>query len=373
MHTDRRLTLAGLLALTACADAPCTDDPDAVAEAGAAVDTGEVAAAAPDSGEAAGDSGEAAGDSGASAGDSGAPAGDSGTLTGGGAVTFSLWPGGLYRISVEDGAIESLTDALDDIAPGEDDYVNLSYDGEWLLLESERGHGDCAGWSCLAVAPADLSSLEVMVSGGAVIHPDGGAAIAAGGERVVFVGADGPNAQDLYLVERGGAAWGRPSLLTGASPHAYNAQPRFAPDGASLLFDCGPTVYGQEGTAICEVTLEGAVSTLLAPTDHDGGTADNALRSAAIAPDGSVVFEADWSGEQLWRLDPVTGSHALINSSHGNDNSPCVLPDGRIVSLWLERPGGAGVHELKLMEPGGAHTMLLVDEDVIDNIIGCGS
>ena len=54
-----------------------------------------------------------------------------------------------------------------------------------------------------------------------------------------------------------------------------------------------------------------------------------------------------------------------------NDNAPCVLADGRIASLWLERPGGRSLYELKVMAPdGSAHAMLLTGVDI--EAIGCG-
>jgi hypothetical protein len=56
-----------------------------------------------------------------------------------------------------------------------------------------------------------------------------------------------------------------------------------------------------------------------------------------------------------------------------NDNSPCVLPDGRVVSLWLLRPGGSGFHEIKVMDPDGTNQfMALTDVNVFDVGIGCG-
>jgi hypothetical protein len=48
-----------------------------------------------------------------------------------------------------------------------------------------------------------------------------------------------------------------------------------------------------------------------------------------------------------------------------------VLSDGRIVSLWLDRPGGPGLHELKIMNADGSGEQMLVqDADVVE--IGCG-
>jgi len=50
-----------------------------------------------------------------------------------------------------------------------------------------------------------------------------------------------------------------------------------------------------------------------------------------------------------------------------------VLSDGRSASLWLGRPGGSGVHELKLMGADGSNgEVLVVDQDVWDIGIGCG-
>ena len=61
-------------------------------------------------------------------------------------------------------------------------------------------------------------------------------------------------------------------------------------------------------------------------------------------------------------------------TAYNNDNSPCVLPDGRIVSLWLDRPDGPSVHELKVMSADGASfEMILPDVDVLDIGLGCGA
>ena len=63
----------------------------------------------------------------------------------------------------------------------------------------------------------------------------------------------------------------------------------------------------------------------------------------------------------------------FLTSMFGYDSSPCVLPDGRIVSLWLDRPEGSGAHEMKVMAADGRiFFMLLPDVDVLDGGIGCG-
>ena len=66
----------------------------------------------------------------------------------------------------------------------------------------------------------------------------------------------------------------------------------------------------------------------------------------------------------------------LIGTSFNNDNSPCVLPSGAIVSLWMQRPGGSSVHELKVMAPDGSSYFMigsLLDVDIQDIGIGCGA
>jgi len=118
--------------------------------------------------------------------------------------------------------------------------------------------------------------------------------------------------------------------------------------------------------------------------DARGGMSAN--HHAAYAPDGSIVFEGTWNGgaEQVWRLAPG-GQPELVNSEKTDedrfrftdDNSPCVLPDGRIVSLWLGRVGTTTAakpsgHELKIMGATGENaTMLVTDVDVVDIGIGC--
>ena len=98
-----------------------------------------------------------------------------------------------------------------------------------------------------------------------------------------------------------------------------------------------------------------------------------ALHHADYAPDGSIVFEGDWSGEQIWRLPENSSEPILVSPTFGNDNSPCVLSDGQIVSLWLDRPDGSGFHEMKIMNADGLQEqMLLQDVDVLDYGTGCG-
>ena len=289
-----------------------------------------------------------------------------------GHVTFHLPDGQIYRKTAEPGSpLENLSTSLDLLpSTGADDWINISPNGQWMVLSTERFNDDCIGWPCLAVINADVTTANLIFVDGQVIHSGEFSAISSDGQTVVFPGPYGPHSQDLWVVHNLGSNWTQPALLTGDSPFNFNQEPALSTDGTKLLFSAGPVPYAQEGTAVCEVGIDGTGFQLLfSPEDGPGGTATDALKSPDYAPDGTIVFEADWLGEQIWRLDRQTNTPVLINATFGNDNSPCVLPDGRIVSLWL----GNSIHEIKVMNPDGTeYFMLLTGFDVDDIGMGCG-
>lgn len=291
-----------------------------------------------------------------------------------GIIVYTL-NGRLYRIQAAQGAApEDLSRALDSLAPGADEWVNLSSNAAWLILSTERFDPACSGWACLVILPADLSSWEVVRVNGQVLHP-AFSAIAPRGDLIVYADAGGPHAQDLWAINKSGGAWSDPLLLTAASPYEYNSLPDLSLNASRVFFDCGPVPYGQEGTAICDVGTDGEnLRLILTPQQGPGGSAQNALHAPHDALDGSLVFEADWGGELLWRLPPTGEEPSPIRPDLTNDNSPCVLPDGSIASLWLNRPENPqGVHELKVMSADGtSYFMAVVDADVADIGLGCG-
>lgn len=293
-----------------------------------------------------------------------------------GTITYVV-DGRAYRIIAQEGMVpEDIGRTLDSLAPGGGDgLLNISPDGAWLVLETERFDPECDGWACLAVIAADLSTGEAIRANGELVHTEGISAVGPGGNLVVYPFADGPHDLDLWAVSRSGDAWGAPILLTENSPYAFNFQPALSDDGSKVVFNCGFASWGDEGTAICEVGTDGAGFRVVltpadAPTDFP---ASGALHHPDYAPNGSIVFEGDWGSEQIWRLLPGASEPILIGEEFNNDNSPCVLPDGRIVSLWLNKPGGDGLHEIKVMAAdGSSFIMVLPDVDVLDAGIGCG-
>jgi hypothetical protein len=280
----------------------------------------------------------------------------------------------VFRIAATAGAVpEDVSTALDALGPSApDEWIGISPDGRWLLLGTERFDPGCAGWSCLAVVPADLSTSEAVRIGGEVVHADGFGAIANGGDLIVFPAAGGPHALDLWSITRQGDGWSEPLLLTGDSPYAFNHTAAVAGDGTRVLFDCGDEPYAGEGTAICEVGTDASgFRVVLTPADAPPDVqAGGALHHADYAPNGGIVVQSTWS-DAIWRLPPGETAPAPVGSAFPGDSSPCVLADGRIASLWLGRPGGAGVYELKVMTPdGSAYAMLVTGINVED--IGCG-
>jgi Tol biopolymer transport system component len=298
-----------------------------------------------------------------------------------GHITYT-YNGEVYRIQALEGAVsENISQSLQSLSPlpagGKDSGLNISPDGKWLVLETRRFDQECADWACMAVVASDLSFGDTIRVNGDVLRQEGVPAIASGGNLVIYSYDGGTHESDLWAVRRSstGGNWQTPVALTTASPYSMNYQPALSSDGTKVLFECTNQAYSGTG-CICEVGTDGqGFRVVLTPASSPAGLPDEAdLHSPDYAPDGSIVFEADWSGEQLWRLAAGATQPARITDTFGNDNSPCVLPDGSIASLWLNRAGGQGYHEIKVMTPdGGSYYMLLTDIDVLDIGLGCGN
>jgi hypothetical protein len=281
----------------------------------------------------------------------------------------------VYRMEARVGAQPvDVSAALDRLSPGKDDYVNTSPNGEWLVVRTSRF--GCGQSECLAIVSKNLCAAQVVFSEGVPISVDGaGVAVADDGSFLVLPGSDGPHGRDLYVVRREKEQFGRPALLTAASGARFNQQPALSPDGSRVLFDCGPEPGPEAGTEICEVGIDGKALRVVMTADGHGARA--ALHHADYGPDGTVAFEGSWNAgaEQVWSLRdaPEAPAPKLVceREPFYDDNSPCVLPDGRVASLWMGRDGSKG-HELKVVNADGtASEMLLVDVDIDDVGLGC--
>lgn len=292
----------------------------------------------------------------------------------GGTVTFTSGEHA-YRLEArEDASAEDISQQLDALSPGSfDGMINVSPDGGWLVVETDRFRPDCPDpSSCLALLPSDLSSAEVIRTEGELLNFQGKVAVGSEGDLIVYSGGDGPNDRDLWAVQRTEEGWSAPLLLTSDSPFAWNQQPAISAQGQRVVFDCGPEAYGAEGTAICEAATDGTdFRVLVRPEDGPGdATATSALHHPDYGPGGAVIFEADWNGQQIWRVGPDGGNPELISPPPESENSPCVLADGRIVSLWR---GGSDELEFKVMSPdGAAYFVVQPGTEILDVGIGCG-
>jgi class 3 adenylate cyclase len=294
-----------------------------------------------------------------------------------GQITFTTSEGHIYRVAAREGATpEDISLALNGLSPeAPDEWLNISPDGEWLLLETERFDPACQGWPCLAVVSADLSSADVVRIGvlGDVFHPGAVGAIASGGNLIVTPLSGGPHDVDLWAIERQGDVWSEPLLLTGDSPYAVHGEPAISADGAHVVFACGRAVVAGNESAICEVRTDGTgFRVVLTPADAPSGISwTGELHHPDYAPDGSIVFEADWDGQRIWRL-PPGGAPEPVQPTSSNDNAPCVLSDGRIASSWWGRPGGGSFPELKVMTADGKQYELVVVRMNIEAAAGIG-
>ncbi len=241
------------------------------------------------------------------------------------------------------------TSALDEVGgPGLDESISISPDGAWLALGVARFDPECAGWPCLSVAPADLSTGEAVHVDGAAVHPEGWGVVAAGGDLVVYPISGGPHALDLWAITRNDSGWSSPALLTADSSFAYNHTAALSADGTRVLFDCGDEPYAGAGSGICEVGTDGSgLRTVAMPADGPAGSPlDGALHHADYEPDGGIVFQASWDGA-LWRVPADGGVPQRVGPAAVGDGAPCVLSDGRIASIWSGRPGSDGTPDLE--------------------------
>jgi hypothetical protein len=294
-----------------------------------------------------------------------------------GEIAYTLSNGDVYTVAARASAAPlDVSRALDRLGKGGDDWLNISANGRWLVLSTRRFAPECASWSCLAIVSGDLSSAVAVRAGGRLVHPEGFGAVSSNGQLIVYSDSGGPHTRDLYAIKRQGNAWSAPILLSGSSRYAFNEQPALSYDGARVIFECGNRPYGDIGTALCAAQAGGGgFKVALDPSKPSGtGSTFALLHEPAFAADGDILFEGDTPVEQIWRLPSGVTTPVKVGARFTNDNSPCGLPNGSIASLWLERAGGAGRHEIKVMSmDGNRYVMALIDRDVADIGIGCGA
>lgn len=283
----------------------------------------------------------------------------------------------VYRIEARVGATaEDLSAKLARFGTGtRDRWLVPSANGAHLVLSTDRL--SCSLGECLAIGPADLSTLALVKPGGAELSVEGTPAISRAGDAVIFSSQDGPHERDLWLTRKNGSAWAAATLLTGSSTYPYNNMPALSFDGLRVLFDCGTEVYPESGgTDACEVRLDGSGFRVVVRPSTLSGARQPFVQFPHDSLDG-VLFQGTWpiagqSPETIW-LQPPSGAPTAIGAAFDNAVSPCGLSDGRFGLLWLSRPGNpAGLHELTLVGRDGKLVGALTPGvDVVDIGIGC--
>jgi PKD domain/WD40-like Beta Propeller Repeat len=310
-----------------------------------------------------------------------------------GKITYT-YQNNVYRVNAQTGATPENVSAL--ITPSSERNperrLNISPNGAWLILETRNLEAVCADQFCLAVAPsANPASVVVVRAPDPIQNNDGFPSISNDGNLIVYPASGGAHSRDLWALTKTGNTWAAPVQITQTSSFAWNDQPSFSSDGTKILFDCGSEPNATGASNICEIATSGTgFRVVVTPSFAASNIASKkAVHHADYAPDGSIVFEADWDGEQIWKMaanlvmqnpniqtrqvshPPITRVSSLDTT---NDNSPCVLANGQIASLWLGRAGNnVGNHELKMMKnDGSSNTMIVTGIDIDDLGIGCG-
>lgn len=303
------------------------------------------------------------------------------TVRGNGHVLF-LHPDGEFRRveAVPNATIQNVSQLLNAISPGVDSRMTQSEDGDFLLAESTRF--GCTT-PCLSVFTSDLKSGSPVRRGTATIQIGSSPPVIGAGGRLIVFAAPGAHNLDLYSITRPADAtrgWSAAKLLTGASPKAFNHRPSLSPDQTKVTFDCGADANGDEDTDLCEVGVNGTNFRLVAapkmPFLHN-------LHNPSLDRNGTLVTEGEGTvvidgtpgnAERIFRISG-TGDPVPLAPTYTNDNTPCVLPNGNIASLWLGRVGNPdGNHELKIMKADGTYLGMIVQGFNIQDIgLTCGN
>jgi len=297
-----------------------------------------------------------------------------------GHITYSLPDKSVFRVEAREEATPfDMGDALETLSEGNEDVtLNVSSDGLWLALETDRFDNECVGWPCVAILPWDVSDGDaVRLNPGIwdLVHPDEGLTAIASGGRLAVVSVEqlvDSHMSDLIVIIQVDRDWAGPAILTGDSPYLHHLNPAISSDGSRVVFQCGNDSW--EGNSICEASTDGSsFDVLLTPADGPTGGDENAtLHNPDYAPDGSIVFAADWDGDRIWRLAPGSSEPTPIRGDHW---WPCVLPDGGIAAVnadWSRDREKPDLHINLLTADGRSAKTIVTIEDTFEIIGGLG-
>ncbi len=292
-----------------------------------------------------------------------------------GKITYT-YQNSVYRINAQASATpENISSLITPAATrNADRRLNISPNGDWLILETQNLDPLCNGTYCLAVAPSsNPASASLVRAPNPIQDSQGFPAISSDGNLIVYTANGGAHNFDLWAIRKTGNTWAAPVQITQTSSQAFNDQPAISSDGSKVLFDCGSQPFGAGNTSICEIGTNGTgFRVVVSPTNAPSSIANKGpAHHADYLSDGSIAFDASWDTDGIWK---ILGSTVSKVSLENNIVAPCGLMGGKIASLWLERSGNTnGYHELVMTNNNGTNLQtILTGIDIEDIGIGCG-
>lgn len=291
-----------------------------------------------------------------------------------GKITYT-YQNNVYRVNAQASATPENVSAL--ITSGTrkpERRLNISPDGDWLVLETQNLDVGCDGNYCLAVAPSSNPASASLVRAPNLIQDSQGfPAISSDGNLIIYTANGGTHNFDLWAIRKTGSTWAAPVQITQTSTQNYNDQPALSSDGSKVLFDCGAVAFGEGNTSICEISTNGTgFRVVISPSNAPSSiTNKGPIHHADYLSDGSIAFDAAWDADAVWK---ILGSTISKVSQVNNNVAPCGLTNGKTASLWLERSGNTnGYHELIITDNNGMNPQTIVTGIDIEDIgIGCG-
>ncbi|MCX6187860.1 MAG: hypothetical protein NTU43_12875, partial [Bacteroidetes bacterium] len=258
--------------------------------------------------------------------------------------------------------------------------INVSPDGKWYTFVSERFEADCSsltGGNCLTVADFNFAHITSIRDGnGNVIHSTGVTSIFDGGNAIVY-SDEGTHTLDVFIIRKISSSWTIPKMISGNSTYAYNINPRFSSDGKKVIFQGQSTAYTGESIMIVDSNGANLFEKINRNAKVDGSMGNPEVHMPSFAPDGSIIFEAQWgpgTPERVWHYSNLSTLLVMPDSTDLNDNSPVALPNGKVASLQLPN----STHDLKVENVDGSGKFFLTGlstsfhQDVFDIGLGAG-
>jgi TolB protein len=193
-----------------------------------------------------------------------------------------------------------------------------------------------------------------LISAGTPAQP----AFAPDGERIVYVSRSN-SASDLIVADRNGRELTRLTANDGPAPpnsleRVYAGRwalyPAWSPDGAQIIAASQAAPPSGEPPAEYNMALYSLTAGAASPlTPLYADSAAHCGRSA-FAPDGSLVFVRATTArdgvQQLYRLDPQSGSAAPLAGAPAPSYDPAFSPDGSWLAFATHTGSGTDIHVL---------------------------